>query len=171
MSMQASVGRLAIANGSFEIAGYRRNATTVPSSDWSLLARRGISSMDVAAIVATYGAAWTAESDALRRQYLEEAWADEGVYIDPTAEITGRDALAVHMAGLQDRFPGARIEMTSAVDTHHGKLRFKWQLAAADGAILTEGMDFGELGPDGRLQRIVGFFGPLQRFSKPTGSD
>jgi hypothetical protein len=39
------------------------------------------------------------------------AWADDGVYCDPTA--------------------------------------------------LVEGMDFGELGDDGRLKRIVGFFGPF----------
>jgi hypothetical protein len=31
----------------------------------------------------------------------------------------------------------------------------------ADGKALLEGIDFGELSADGKLRRIVGFFGPL----------
>jgi hypothetical protein len=31
----------------------------------------------------------------------------------------------------------------------------------ADGVVTLERIDFGELAPDGRLKRIVGFFGPL----------
>jgi hypothetical protein len=31
----------------------------------------------------------------------------------------------------------------------------------ADGKVYVEGIDFGELCADGKLHRIVGFFGPL----------
>jgi hypothetical protein len=34
-----------------------------------------------------------------------------------------------------------------------------WWLA--DGKVFLEGIDFGELNSDGKLHRIVGFFGPL----------
>ena len=42
---------------------------------------------------------------------------------------------------------------------HHEMLRFSWQMIGGEGTVLLEGMDFGEVGSDGRLQRIVGFFG------------
>jgi hypothetical protein len=47
------------------------------------------------------------------------------------------------------------------VDLHHGRLRFAWKLTDASGRTVVEGIDFCELAPDGRLRRIVGFFGPL----------
>jgi hypothetical protein len=39
-------------------------------------------------------------------------------------------------------------------------LRFSWRLIQPDGTAI-EGMDFGELDGDGRIKRIVGFFGPF----------
>ena len=56
--------------------------------------------------------------------------------------------------------------MTSGVDEHHGFVRFTWRLIATSGEVLRDGTDFGELGPDGHLRRIVGFFGPLMRRSR-----
>ena len=49
---------------------------------------------------------------------------------------------------------------SSGVDEHHGRLRFTWRMEGADGSTIIEGIDFGELADDGRLQRSVGFFGP-----------
>jgi hypothetical protein len=48
------------------------------------------------------------------------------------------------------------------VDLHHDVLRFAWRMVLADGRALPDGIDFGELGPDGKLARIVGFFGPVK---------
>lgn len=47
------------------------------------------------------------------------------------------------------------------VDTHHGHLRFAWELVGPDGQVAVAGVDVGELAEDGRLRRIVGFFGDL----------
>ena len=58
-------------------------------------------------------------------------------------------------------FHGARVVATSDVDAYDGHLRFAWRMLDADGVVTLEGIDFGELAPDGRLKRIVGFFGPL----------
>ena len=51
------------------------------------------------------------------------------------------------------------------MDAHHGKLRFRWRLVGADGTLVTEGMDYGELADDGQIQRIVGLFGPFPELS------
>ena len=114
----------------------------------------------LADVVAAYAAAWNEPDGAARRRALEKAWADAGVYSDPTARVEGRDALVEHIAGFHAQMPGARIVLTSGVDEHHGAIRFTWALRAADGTTVTEGVDFGELADDGRLRRITGFFGP-----------
>jgi hypothetical protein len=112
-------------------------------------------------VVTAYCAAWNETDDAARRKLLDVGWADDGVYCDPTATVHGRDALVAHVAGFHERFPGARIDQTSGVDEHDGWLRFAWTMPGPDGATIMEGFDIGELGPDGRLRRIVGFFGPF----------
>lgn len=117
--------------------------------------------MGVREVVAAYGAAWAEHDEDSRRKLLEEAWADDGVYCDPTAKVEGRDALVAHIAGFHQQFPGARLDLASGVDEHDGWLRFAWKLVGSDGATVMDGFDVGELAPDGRLQRIVGFFGPF----------
>ncbi len=111
-------------------------------------------------IVEMYGNAW-GETDAVKRaQLLEQAWADGATYTDPQSHAQGRDALSELIAGFQAQVNGARIVATSGVDQHHQTFRFTWAMQSADGATMMEGIDFGELAPDGRIQRIVGFFGP-----------
>ena len=118
--------------------------------------------IDTAAeVVAAYGAAWDEHDDQARRVRLERAWTDDGTYTDPTAHVEGRDALAEHIGGFHARMPGFRIVTTSGVDGHAGCLRFAWQMLDPQGAVALEGLDFAEQAPDGRLKRIVGFFGPL----------
>ena len=56
--------------------------------------------------------------------------------------------------------PGARLEFMSGIDVHHNVVRFLWRLVRADGTCGDTSIDFGEVGPDGRLVKIVGFFGP-----------
>lgn len=112
--------------------------------------------------VALYGAAWDEPDSAKRLALLEKAWAEDGVYTDPTADLKGRDALHAHIGGFLDQGSGARIVITSKVDSHHGhRLRFSWSMVSKDGKTVTTGIDYGELDEDGRLRLIVGFFGPF----------
>ena len=111
-------------------------------------------------IVRLYVDAWNERDDGRRRQLLDQAWAESGVYIDPTVNLVGREALAKHIARVQANRPGARIELTSGVDSHHALLRFHWQLVRPDGATGPVSIDFGELAADGKLTKIIGFFGP-----------
>ncbi len=115
--------------------------------------------MDTQQIVDGYGAAW-GETDAAKRAHLlEQAWADGGTYTDPQSHVEGRDALSELIGGFQAQVSGAKIVATSAVDKHHDTFRFTWAMRGADGGTMMEGIDFGELAPDGRIKRIVGFFG------------
>jgi hypothetical protein len=116
--------------------------------------------MDTNEIVATYGAAWNEPDEAKRTALLESAWADDGVYQDPTGIAEGRAALIAHIGGFHQMFPGHTINLTSGVDSNGTHLRFAWNMRNGD-EVAMEGVDFVELAADGRIQRIAGFFGPL----------
>jgi hypothetical protein len=117
--------------------------------------------MSVDEIVSAYGAAWLEPDEEQRRQLLARAWAEDGMYTDPLRHVESRDALSQTIAAFQQRRPGERIVLTSGVDHHHGMVRFAWKWYGADDSMILEGVDFGELASDGRLRRIVGFFGPM----------
>jgi hypothetical protein len=116
--------------------------------------------MDTDAIVAAYGAAWNETDEAKRAALLEQSWTDEGTYCDPLSMVEGRAALVAHIGGFQAMMPGHTIDQASAVDAHDGVFRFAWVMRNGE-EIALEGIDFGELASDGRIQRIVGFFGPF----------
>lgn len=114
--------------------------------------------------VRAYVAAWSTLDDSARSELLAQCWDENGTYIDPLFEVHGRQALATHIGrflhdGAYGRGPGCRIPISSGVDHHHGMVRFTWVLLDPDGTPVSQGTDVGELAPDGRLQRIVGFFG------------
>jgi hypothetical protein len=112
-------------------------------------------------IIASYAAAWDAHDEGKRRALLERSWARDGACCDPTALVEGREAPIAHIGGFHERMPGARIAPTTGVDAHGGHLRFGWRMLGPQATVALEGMDFGELGDDGRPKRIVGFFGPF----------
>jgi hypothetical protein len=111
-------------------------------------------------LVTQYMAAWNAREAAARDALLEQCWSDDGVYVDPNVSLIGREALGGHIATVQASRPGARLEFMSGIDVHHTMVRFLWRLVRADGTCGDTSIDFGEVGPDGRLVKIVGFFGP-----------
>jgi hypothetical protein len=121
--------------------------------------------MDINEAVATYGAAWNETDEGKRRKLLEQSWADDAIYQDPMGRAEGREALVAHIAGFQQMMAGNTIEATSGVDTYGGVFRFSWVMRDASGNVALEGMDFGEIASDGRVQSISGFFGPFPEAS------
>ena len=117
--------------------------------------------MEMNELIALHNRAWREPDRVLRQKFLDQIWAEDGTYTDPTAHVPGRKALVDHIDGFFAQFPGAHFVVTSGIDTHHQNLRFTWRMLLADGSVAVEGIDFGELSPDGKLQGIVGFFGPL----------
>ncbi len=86
-----------------------------------------------AEIAEQYIAAWNETDDARRNALLAQCWADNGVYVDPNVEVTGREALSRRIKEVQDGRPGAYLEFMSGTDAHHNVLRFLWRLVRADG--------------------------------------
>ena len=100
------------------------------------------------------------EPDAARRaELVAAAWAPNGTLMDPPFDGTGHEAIAALTDTVLAHFPGHTFRRTTAVDHHHGVGRYGWELVAPDGAVSVGGIDVVDLAPDGRLQRVVGFFG------------
>jgi len=116
-------------------------------------------------VMVAYIEAWNTPEERTRRNLLDRCWADDGTYTDPISEVRGKEALVAHIGrflseGPSGRGPGYRIPIGSGVEQHHGMIRFSWVLLDPESTTVFEGLDVGELTADGRLKRIVGFFGP-----------
>lgn len=100
------------------------------------------------------------EPDPVRRvELLAAVWAPDGELIDPPMEAAGVDGIA----GLTDvvlaHYPGHTFRRTTTVDAHHTHARYGWALVAPDGSVAVTGTDVIDVDADGRLVRVVGFFG------------
>jgi hypothetical protein len=104
---------------------------------------------------------WNATDDRERRALAEEALTEDAILLYPTFEAHSRNE-AVALAGrFQDDTHGARIEMLSGAEHHHGWVRVAWSMVPSDGSSAADGQSIGEQSEDGRLRRVTGFRNPL----------
>lgn len=102
-------------------------------------------------------------SDVVRlRQLLEEALTEDCELVEPRGRFVGREAIVERISGFHSRFPGARVDITTNVDEHNGFGRYEWRIVDGAGSSLLNGTDVVERTADGRLRRIVMFFGQLE---------
>ena len=112
-------------------------------------------------VIDAYLDAYSEPDRARRAATVADIWSGDGRLIDPPLEGRGHDGISAQADALLSQFPGHRFVRSSAVDAHHGFARYGWQLKNGAGAVVLEGQDFAEIDAAGRLQRVVGFFGPL----------
>ena len=112
-------------------------------------------------IIGMYDEAWNASELSERRRLLEEALTDDCELVEPRGRFVGREAIVERLTGFTERFPAARVDITSKVDEHNGFARYGWTIVDRDGAEVLRGIDVVERATDGRLRRVVMFFGDL----------
>ena len=101
-----------------------------------------------------------ADPDAARRlAVIRDSWNAEGRLVDPPLEARGHQGISDQAATLLAQFPGHRFERSTGIDAHHQFLRYGWKLVDGNGTAVLEGVDVMELDVDGRIARIIGFFG------------
>ena len=124
---------------------------------------------DITATVDRYLAAYNERDRDARDALIERVWADDGRLIDPPLAGEGHRAISDMASAMHEHYPGHAFRRVSEVDVHHDHLRFAWELVGPDGEIALTGMDAGELDGDGRLRRVIGFFGDLTAANGPRG--
>jgi hypothetical protein len=112
-------------------------------------------------LVDAYFQMWRTTDEAGRRALVEQVFAEDGRHVDPLADAVGYEELTRMLANVHAHYPGFVIERLGGIDQHGDQLRFAWKLDAADGTPVVVGLDVGELATDGRLARVVGFWGDL----------
>lgn len=113
-------------------------------------------------IIETYDQAWNSSELAERQRLLEAALTDNCEMLEPRGRVAGRQAILERISGFSDRFPGARVDITTNVDEHNGFARYGWRIVDRDGTVLLDGIDVVQRGADGRLCKVVMFFGTLE---------
>lgn len=123
---------------------------------------------------AIYGRAWVAKNPNERRRLLEECFADDGLFVDPTGPVVarGREELFQHISGLwgdagsgdaRESGSSIRVEAVGGVEENlDGWFRFRFRWYSAEGETLMMGTDFGRVSADGRFELIVVFLDAIE---------
>ena len=104
----------------------------------------------------TYLTAWSAVSAEERRRALEESVSPEIAYFDAMAQLSGRDALGVHLAGFQQRRPDYSFSLAHYLQ-HNDAVLANWLMKDDSGKVVVRGYDSIRLDAAGRIASIVGF--------------
>ena len=111
-----------------------------------------------AALVDRYFAMWNTTDAAARRDVVAATWTPDATYVDPLMTAAGHDGLVAMVRAVHEQYPGHEFRLTGAVDAHHDRVRWQWQMTAPDGrAVLVSGVDFAVVAADGRLAQVTGF--------------
>jgi hypothetical protein len=112
---------------------------------------------DITDLIDRYIAMWNETDAARRRDLIARTWTETASYLDPVLQGEGPAGIDAMVATVQQRYPGYRFRRTGAVDAHHDRVRFRWELAPEGGPVFVKGLDVGVVAGD-RLQSITGFF-------------
>ncbi len=100
---------------------------------------------------------WNQTDAAARRAEIGKLWTENALYTDPLVSVQGHDEIDAAIAGVQSRFPGFEFRLASPADGHHDQFRFSWELGPRDADAPIAGSDVAVVGPDGKIQTVLGF--------------
>lgn len=108
--------------------------------------------------VTRYFEAWNASGPDTSAKAVAAAWAPDGTYTDPLADVRGHEEIAAMIAAAHERFPGFVFRPLGAVDGHHDIARFGWELVdETAGSAPVAGFDVIVLDGEGRIRSVHGF--------------
>ncbi|MFF1285002.1 nuclear transport factor 2 family protein [Streptomyces sp. NPDC058299] len=107
---------------------------------------------------ARYFEAWNATGPEAVGKAVAAAWAVDGAYTDPLADVRGHEQITAVIAAAHAQFPGYVFRPLGPVDGHHDTARFAWELVnEADGSAPVAGFDVVTLDDEGRIRQVLGF--------------
>ncbi|GAB3633272.1 nuclear transport factor 2 family protein [Microbacterium shaanxiense] len=108
-------------------------------------------------ITTAYLDTWNAPTTAATEELLERHWSVDATYVDPLAEVSGRESIGAVIAAVHEQFPGFVFSLVSGPDAHHSQTRFQWGLGPAGEEPLIIGFDVVTVDDEGRIRTVVGF--------------
>lgn len=112
---------------------------------------------DFTKLAEQYIATWNETDPSARRALIDEVWSADGRYIDPLADVAGRDQIDAVIGTVQAQFTGMTFRLAGTVDAHHDQARFTWELGADGADALVVGFDVAQWDAEGRLSLVLGF--------------
>ena len=109
----------------------------------------------------TYAAAFNTNDPAEQRQLITRCFVEDGMIISNFEELVGHEAILAMIARFRRERPHDRAVLTSGIEQHHNLFRFTSLVITPEGNRYNEVLDIGEVGTDGRITRIITFYGPL----------
>ncbi|MEM9509214.1 MAG: transposase [Cyanobacteria bacterium P01_E01_bin.35] len=115
--------------------------------------------LEIKQVIQDYILAWNSSDSEQRMTSIAKVLSENCLYIDShlPEPITGRELHCQFIARFREKFPELTLYLVSAPDSHHGYLRFGWQLLKANGEIFTQGSFFGEINKQDQITKLVGF--------------
>ena len=110
-------------------------------------------------------AAWNERDLSLIRAHLDKALAEDIEFIDPTIVTRGIGEYEQNVRGFRLKYPDAQHARSSGVDSHHNLHRYNWDIIVG-GNVFLRGFDVTETNAEGKVCRVLGFFGPLPEKEK-----
>jgi hypothetical protein len=112
-----------------------------------------------------YVRAWSAPDLAAARELLAECWTEESEIVGPGYYFKGFSAVLNEIDRFQTSQPGWTAIATSGFDTHGLWTRFTIAILNAQGTCTNEGWDIIEQDVEGKIRRVITFWGPLSSIS------
>jgi len=109
----------------------------------------------------TYLAVFAEPDRARRRALAAQCLTEEAEIVGPGYYFKGHEEILDKVDGFHERFPGARLVLASGFVAYRNIARFAVAIVDAQGAVTAEGDDVIELSTDGRIARVLTFWGPL----------
>jgi hypothetical protein len=105
----------------------------------------------------TYTSAWQAPTAEAKARALQASVEPGCVYRDPLTSVEGHAALIDYMIGFHQQVPGGCFK-TRSFRAHSARSIATWHMCDAAGAVIGEGISYGEYAADGKLVAMTGFF-------------
>ncbi len=108
-----------------------------------------------------YTQAWSEPDIEVAKSLLLSCWTEESEIIGPGYYFKGQSAVLKEIERFHTEQPGYKAIMTSGFETHGYWTRFTIAIVKPDGSRGEEGWDIVEQDNEGKIRRVVTFWGPL----------
>jgi hypothetical protein len=104
-----------------------------------------------------YAAAWKEVTAKGKADALGHSVAAACVYTDPATIAKGHKELIAYMLAFHQQVPGGHF-VTTYFLAHHDVSIAKWNMVSGDGAVIGDGVSYGQYDEQGSLVAMTGFF-------------